>query len=57
MNLSRRKSSTSADCSICRWWLFRLVQRLVAPPLGAEDLQLDLLDLDRQDLRLVNPFV
>ena len=35
----------------------QVVERLVAPPLGAEDLAFGLLDLDGQDLRLVVPLV
>ena len=36
--------------------LIQALQRLVATALGAEDLLLDLVDLDCQDLRLMNPF-
>jgi hypothetical protein len=30
---------------------------VIAPPLGAQDLSLDLLNLDRQDVDLVVPFL
>ena len=37
--------------------IVELAHRLVAPPLRSQDLQLDLLDLYRQHLRLVEPVV
>ena len=57
MNLSRRKSCTSATARSAAAGVFSSLSALVAAPLGAEDLALDLLDLDGQHLRLVDPLV
>ena len=56
MNLSRRKAIDLfrlLDLALMR---VQLVQHLIAPALRAENLPLDLLDLDDEHLLLVDPF-
>ena len=57
MNLSRRKSCTSFDVLDLPLMIVEFLQRDVAAPLGAQDLALDLLDLDVEDLDLMKPLL